>query len=108
MGERASSCGSNASKLHCRALHLSPSRRLHLGREHISPRQQLVRELVLSPSTTRILHISVTLGINIAQTSWRGSTSAMLIFRAFDLWRVYGRLADSTVSDRNRETHKFT
>jgi hypothetical protein len=38
----------------------------------------------------------------------RGSNSAMPMFRAFNSWSICRRLADSTASDRNRGTHKFT
>jgi hypothetical protein len=32
----------------------------------------------------------------------------MPMFRAFDSWSICGRLANSTASDKNRGTHKFT
>jgi hypothetical protein len=50
-------------------------------------------------------HISRTVLQNgVAKGRWWGSIPAMPMFRAFDSWSVCGRLADSTVSDRNR-TH---
>jgi hypothetical protein len=55
---------------------------------------EILRAMFLYPQTPLSRH-------------WRGSNSAMPMFRAFDSWSVCGRLANLMASDRNRGCTRF-